>query len=200
MCVLTALNFLLGMNSCQHFNAATCFLCDIQQVVLPPERLGLQPRDNFTLWKNGNLDRAGAAKATHLLPSDHRLVQDTASVVWVHDIMTVTLWATTLPAGRGIYLVLWSRGYSPGSCGLAAACMVLIYSCSCDWLCTHCRAEEHRQEWEIPEKVESQTGTSCSAAIQPAYSGCPLSKWPAHDREGTFSQEKKEVWGRPGPR
>lgn len=51
-CVLrfhAALNFLLGLNACQHFSSATCFLHDIKQVVLPPESLGLQPRENFTL-------------------------------------------------------------------------------------------------------------------------------------------------------
>lgn len=67
LCFHTALNFLLGLNSCQHFSIATCFLHDIQQVVLPTERLGLQPRENFTLWKNGKSVTAGAAKTTHLL-------------------------------------------------------------------------------------------------------------------------------------
>lgn len=49
LCFHTVLNFLLGLNSYQHFSIATCFLHDIQQVVLPPERFGLQPRENFTL-------------------------------------------------------------------------------------------------------------------------------------------------------
>lgn len=83
------------------FSIATCFLHDIQQVVLPPQRLGLQPRKNFTLWKNEKLVRAGAAKATHLLPSDRRLTQRSVSMVWVRDIMTVIVWVPTLPADRG---------------------------------------------------------------------------------------------------
>lgn len=136
LCFHTALNFLLGLNSCQHFSIATCFLHDIQQVVLPPERLGLQPRENFTLWKNGKSVTAGAAKTTHLLSPDRRLTQHAICMVWVRDIMIVIMWDPALPARRRTYLVLWSRGYSWGSCGLAATCTILICLCLCDWLHT----------------------------------------------------------------
>lgn len=144
LCFHTALNFLQGLNSCQHFSVATCFLHDIHQAVLPPERPRLQPRENFTLRKNGKSVTAGVAKAAHVLPSDCRLTQHSVSAVWVRDIMTVVTWDPTLLSGRGTYLVPRNGGSSWASCGLAAACTVLICSCLRDWICTYCEVEEHR--------------------------------------------------------
>lgn len=142
---------------------------------LPPQRLGLQPRENFTLWKNEKLVRAGAAKATHLFPSDHRLTQHTVSGLgtWYYDCDHVGLNSSSRQGNINCFMeqrlftgLLCACCYMHGFNMLLLTCLTLYAL----------QSRITQVGTRHPEKVGSQTGTSSSIATQPTCSWLPSSQ------------------------